>query len=89
MSSDIAQRIRRGAAWLHINSQSHCEEYAKSYNHTKWLRHLTLYEQLVDQATKQGLSEQECLRGQTAAFMSEEEMMMMLTQPNISLAEKL
>ena len=41
-------RIRKARAWLHVNSQSYCEENNKPYRATKWGNSLKVYEQLVD-----------------------------------------
>lgn len=62
MNSDpIAQRIRNGYTWLKLNSEQACELKSEQYDEAKWIRHLKMYEQLVDQARAMGIEEQDCL----------------------------
>ena len=62
MNSDpIALRIRNGYTWLKLNSEQACELKGEQYNEDKWIRHLKMYEQLVDQAKAMGIEEQDCL----------------------------
>jgi hypothetical protein len=55
MVNQLNSRIRKAVAWLHTNSQEYCEGAKKPYNEPKWIRSLKLYEELVDQANKEGI----------------------------------
>lgn len=62
---EIAKRIRRGRAWLTINSQDHCELTHKSYDHFNYEQHLKMYKQLVDQLVELGGDEGKCYQYKT------------------------
>lgn len=60
---EIKERIRKGRAWLAMNSRSHYEafssdlRYSTTYNHRKYLRALAFFTQLC---TQYGSRYEEC-----------------------------
>ena len=53
----LSSRIRKGRAWLAVNSQSYCQEYGKPYRPEKWENSLKQYEKMVDECP---VPEKEC-----------------------------
>lgn len=55
-------RIRNGAFWLLTHDYAWCQRWGVPYDEAKWLKHLSLYETLVDSLKALGGTEQECLQ---------------------------
>ena len=61
-SKELAQRIRKGVAWLNTHSITYCEEYDTTYDHKRFVKNLAVYEGLVDQARALGMDEETILK---------------------------
>lgn len=83
MQQKLISRIRKGRAWLHVNSQSYCEEHGKEYDPTKYEYSLKKYEEMVDECDT---PEKECWEypeGTTAGDMEDFEIEFTLNPPQV------